>query len=333
MSETPKQPGRTGVTYEQVAAAANALTADNRKPTLRAVREALGTGSMGTIQKHLSRWEEQRPTVHSADIVVSSEVVRALGDEIERHVSNATSALAEQLADAAAARDQLAEDGEAQALALAELEAQVATLTALTTEQTARLEELRTAEERERTAAERARVALAEANLKLEGVPALQAELERLRASLDSRTAELSRETAKAASLTAERDALAKQFAGVEQRASATEKHLERLQGELLAERERTGKAQAGLAAAEARAAATAERVTDLQAQLKTAADASAERVTDLQAQLKAAADASAAHVADLHEQLKAAEARTVDATRRAETAEKQAHRAQKDSQ
>ena len=327
MSETAK-PGRQGVTFEQVAAAANALLAEDRRPSLRAVRERIGSGSMATIQRHLAAFDAQRPKTHAAEIELSPSIRREIEDEIQRHVAEATAELREQLADVVGARDALAEEAESQAATLAEFEQQLATLQATTTEQAARLEELRTAEERERTAAEQARVALAEANLKLEGIPALQAELERLRTALDTRTAELSRETARAASLTAERDALAKQMAGVEQRVSAAETHLERLQGELLAERERTGKAQAGLAAAEARAEATAARVTDLQGQMKTAAESASARLADAQEQLKVAAESAFARLVDVQEQLKAAAAREAEAVRRADAAEQHAREA-----
>jgi chromosome segregation ATPase len=271
MSETSK-PGRQGVSYEQVAAAATALLAEDRRPSLRAVRERVGSGSMATIQRHLATFEAQRPRTHAAEIELSPSIRREIEGEIQRHLAESTSDLREQLVDVVGARDALAEEGEAQATTLAELEQQFATVQATATEQAARLGELRTAEERERTAAEQARVSLAEANLRLQGIPALEAELERLRTALDVRTADLSAATATVSGLTAERDSLLKQIAGVEQRASVTEAHLERLQGELLTERERTGKAEARAAAADARVEATAARIIDLQEQLKAAA-------------------------------------------------------------
>jgi len=40
---------RAGVTFEQVAAAADALVGDGQQPTIRAIRERLGTGSPNTI--------------------------------------------------------------------------------------------------------------------------------------------------------------------------------------------------------------------------------------------------------------------------------------------
>lgn len=279
MSDTQKRPGRTGITYEQVVAAANALLADNRRATLRGVREALGTGSPGTIQKHLARFEEQRPGKKPADIAISAEILRGLGDEVRRHVSNATVVLNEQLADAASARDLLAEQSYEQALLVADLESQIEALTVQTTQQTALLEALRTAESRERAAAEQSRVSLAEANLRLEGVPAFQAELERLRGQLENRVDELSLEKARSSGLMAERDSLGKQLEAAGQRQEVADDLTQRLHAELQGERERTNRAETRAATAEAHDLATGARIIDLQEQLKASATREVEAV------------------------------------------------------
>ncbi|WP_221931826.1 DNA-binding protein [Klebsiella pneumoniae] len=50
---------RQGITFEQVAAVADALAGEGQQPTIRAVREKLGdTGSPNTIHKHLTAWRE-----------------------------------------------------------------------------------------------------------------------------------------------------------------------------------------------------------------------------------------------------------------------------------
>lgn len=55
---------RTGISYEQVAAAADALVGEGQSnPTINAIRERLGTGSPNTIHRHLSTWNEARPQV------------------------------------------------------------------------------------------------------------------------------------------------------------------------------------------------------------------------------------------------------------------------------
>ena len=46
------------ISYEQVAAAADAMKVAGGKPTTRGIRERLGnTGSMGTVNKLLQAWK------------------------------------------------------------------------------------------------------------------------------------------------------------------------------------------------------------------------------------------------------------------------------------
>ncbi|SAL05750.1 hypothetical protein AWB78_07678 [Caballeronia calidae] len=268
MNETTR-PGRQGVSFEQVAAAATALLAENQRPTLRIVRERIGSGSMATIQRHLAAFDAQRPKPQGTEIELAPALRREIEAEIQRHIAAATGELREQLADAVGARDALAEEAETQAALRAGVEQQRDQLQTSVTEQAARLAELRTVEARERSAAEQARIALAEANLRLHGLPALEAELERLRLALDTRTEERSAATAEAARLTAERDGLVKQMDAAEKRLAAQARLAEQTQDELKSERARTAAAETRAAAAEARSAATTERVADLWAQLK----------------------------------------------------------------
>ena len=46
---------RIGITFEQVSAAADALRGEGMNPTIKAVRERLGTGSPNTIHEHLKK--------------------------------------------------------------------------------------------------------------------------------------------------------------------------------------------------------------------------------------------------------------------------------------
>lgn len=54
------------ITAEQVADACAAIAADGQEPTLRAVRDALGTGSLTTIAPLLRAWKEQEAKAHAA---------------------------------------------------------------------------------------------------------------------------------------------------------------------------------------------------------------------------------------------------------------------------
>lgn len=46
-----------GITYEQVQGAVKAIQAEGQQPTIRAIREHLGSGSLGTIHKYLHQPE------------------------------------------------------------------------------------------------------------------------------------------------------------------------------------------------------------------------------------------------------------------------------------
>ena len=48
---------RPGITYDEVAASADALVGRGEKPTIGAIRAELGTGSPNTIHRHLTAWK------------------------------------------------------------------------------------------------------------------------------------------------------------------------------------------------------------------------------------------------------------------------------------
>jgi hypothetical protein len=78
------QMAREGITFEQVAAAADALVGEGVQPTIRAVRERLGTGSPNTIHRHLVAWREARPAATAAAPELPAPLAAALANEIER---------------------------------------------------------------------------------------------------------------------------------------------------------------------------------------------------------------------------------------------------------
>lgn len=53
-------PRESTITYKKVAAAADNILYQGKKPTTRAVRNALGVGSMSIILKHLQEWQERQ---------------------------------------------------------------------------------------------------------------------------------------------------------------------------------------------------------------------------------------------------------------------------------
>ncbi|GGZ80154.1 DNA-binding protein [Paraglaciecola sp. Hal342] len=52
---------RAGVTYHDIAKAAEAIKTHGQEPTVDRVREHLGTGSKSTIAPLLKRWRSDRP--------------------------------------------------------------------------------------------------------------------------------------------------------------------------------------------------------------------------------------------------------------------------------
>ena len=159
---------RDGVTFEQVEAAADVLTGEGLAPTIRAVRERLGsTGSPNTIQKHLARWRELRPSAAVPAANIPAGILSAIAQEIERAATQARAETEARLVLAQTEVAELATHGEAleaerEALsALAgELTRERDTLTGKAAEQTQEIERQAREIERERQAAEAARIEL-----------------------------------------------------------------------------------------------------------------------------------------------------------------------------
>jgi colicin import membrane protein len=189
-------PGRTGVTFEQIAAIADAMTAQGNRPTLRGVRAELGTGSMGTIQKHLTAWQGTRRAIVTSSATLPTEIQRVILGEIERSVSEARAELEADLAATKGALGELADDNEQQAGQIEQQAAQMAEAAAVGQQQIGRIAQLETdltsaAEEikREREEAANARQSLAKAELRLEAIPKIEADAERLRVALEAASA------------------------------------------------------------------------------------------------------------------------------------------------
>jgi chromosome segregation ATPase len=189
-------PGRTGISFDQVAAIADAFAQRGERPTLRSVRAELGTGSMGTVQKHLSTWQSQRRQIETASATLPAEIQRVILLEIEREIGAARTELEAELAAVKGDRDTLADDNETQASELEQQRAQIDAMEATTQQQTGRIAQMEAdlanageAVARERGVAEQARQSLAKAELRLEALPRMEAKLERMRAALETATA------------------------------------------------------------------------------------------------------------------------------------------------
>ncbi|TAN46308.1 MAG: DNA-binding protein [Methylococcaceae bacterium] len=103
-------PGRQGVSYESIVAVAERIVAEGGKPTLRGVRERLGTGSLGTIQQHLKDWQQGRAPAVPVDVSLPTGLQSALLDEIASQVQTARADLEEHVRLIEQQRDELTEE-------------------------------------------------------------------------------------------------------------------------------------------------------------------------------------------------------------------------------
>ena len=184
---------REGITFEQVAAAADDLVGQGKQPTIKAIREALGTGSPNTVHRHLATWREGRPQAVVTASALPASLTAVIAAEIERAAAQARAEIEARLVQAQAEAADLSGAGEALE---AERDALVEQVAALTTErdtlagkaaqQAADIAAQVLQIEREQAAAEAARLEVATARVKIEAQSEQAAELVRLRAALDS---------------------------------------------------------------------------------------------------------------------------------------------------
>ncbi len=93
------------ITFEQVAAAAEALQSAGQRPSVRAVIAALPNGgSPNTVLKLLTDWKAGRPVVRIADTELDSRITDSIKTQMQRVAEQAALAAEER---AAAALDDL----------------------------------------------------------------------------------------------------------------------------------------------------------------------------------------------------------------------------------
>lgn len=190
---------RTGITFEQVEAVADAIRGEGLQPTINAVRERIGTGSPNTIHKHLTAWRLARPQAMTATTELPTSLISAIAAEIERATASARAEIESKLVQMQTEAAELANIGEVLEVEREELIEQVAalaterdTLTGKAEQQATDIKAQADRIEREQQAAEFARVELARAQLKIESsiekLADQGAEIQQLRAKLDTET-------------------------------------------------------------------------------------------------------------------------------------------------
>jgi colicin import membrane protein len=203
----------TLVTYETVAQACEALSAEGKRPSVRAILAQLGGGSPNAVLDHQRQWKAGRPTVKSADIQVDPRIGLIVAEQIAQAVAAARADIEAQLAESEQDAETVGKAGreaEERASALAEeLEAAKAKLQAMAGQidqlnadaekvKAEAGERVKAAEERacdgiakaedearrEREAREAAQMQMAKAELRLEALPRLEAEIDQMRAEI-----------------------------------------------------------------------------------------------------------------------------------------------------
>ncbi len=187
------------VNFEAVAAAAEAISKEGGKPSVRSVIAHLGGGSPNTVLPMLNEWKAGRVAVRSTDIELDPRIGQIIGELVKSASEQAARAAEERAADVQADAETVAEAGreaesQVQVLESQLVEAQqtiVVKERALEDAQAAAGIEAKNAQERiaalqvqlseERTRADQAVQAVAKAEVRLELIPGLQAEVERLK--------------------------------------------------------------------------------------------------------------------------------------------------------
>lgn len=217
------------VSYETVAAAAESLSKDQKRVSVRSVMGVLGGGSPNAILPLLNQWKAGRPVAQATEINVDPRIGQIIAEQITKATAEARSDIEQRLAEVEADASAIAEAGREAEQALEAAQAEIAKLTTQAQTQAGQIEQLKAdaeqvkrdaadqvataqaaardavtkAEEiaaRERGEREVAQVALAKAELRLEAMPKLEAEIADLRNKLEvERTAKSSAEAKAAA--------------------------------------------------------------------------------------------------------------------------------------
>ena len=187
------------VNFEAVAAAAEAISKEGGKPSVRSVIAHLGGGSPNTVLPMLNEWKAGRVAVRSTDIELDPRIGQIIGELVKSASEQAARAAEERAADVQADAETVAEAGREAESQVQALESQLAEAQqtivvkerALEDAQAAAGIEAKNAQERitalqvqlgeERTRADLAVQAVAKAEVRLELIPGLQAEVERLK--------------------------------------------------------------------------------------------------------------------------------------------------------
>jgi len=279
---------RIGITYEQVAAAADAIIGEGQQPTINAVRDRIGTGSPNTVHRHLTAWRAARPQATVAAPELPASLTTAIAAEIERAAASARAEIESKLVQSQAEAAELANAGESLETERDELLEQVAeltterdTLAGKADQQAADIKAQAERIEREQQAAEAARVDLAKAQLKIESsterLGEQAAEIERLRVALDSESKARITSEQQAAVLTAKLESMTERATKAEARTELAEKQSQQSAQELNSARNQVQAQQIALDTAAREIEDVRRQIKDVRGEAKKAGEEAAE--------------------------------------------------------
>jgi len=186
------------VTFESVAAAAQALVDDGGKASVRAVIAALGGGSPNAVLPLLNEWKSGRPLVRASDIALDPRIAQLIAEQISTSNALAAKTAEEKAADVQADAEAVAEAGRAAEARAEQLEQSLEAANAEVLAKTRDLDNLALERERdaevsqekintlqiqlqgERQRADEAVQTVAKDEVRLQAIPKLEAEVQRL---------------------------------------------------------------------------------------------------------------------------------------------------------
>ncbi|MBL8409150.1 MAG: DNA-binding protein [Candidatus Accumulibacter sp.] len=177
------------ITLAAVSEAADRIKTAGGTPTARAIREALGTGSMATVLRMLQAWQAGQIKPPAREVVLPHVLQKTLVDFIAREVANASAALQAELEAAQQATADVLAENERLAAEIDERDRKIAALTterdqasAVAGERSTEIERLAAEVQHERATARHAQNELVATMLRLEQLPRLESEIKRLQA-------------------------------------------------------------------------------------------------------------------------------------------------------
>ena len=193
---------RTGITYDEVAAAADGLVSNGEQPTINAIRAVLGTGSPNTIHRHLTAWKQAAsPTEQRKAPELPAELQASIVREMERQAAGARAEIEHKFLEAQSTANDLAAIGEDLENKNAELEESnqslsnhVQKLTALSEERLSELNKTEIELKSERDNSEKTRLQLAQSLNKNETLESQILLLNNKINELQSKTEELTKD-------------------------------------------------------------------------------------------------------------------------------------------